>query len=90
MHLTKESEELLAALRANTCSPAHEILLSSVSKAVLGCRATFTGHKGVAEPDLYAWLQKGSSARLQELVQTWPTAAKEDLSQAVLHQVTCE
>ena len=49
MHLTKESEELLAALRANTCSPAHEILLSSVSKAVLGCRVTVAGLKVVAE-----------------------------------------
>ena len=49
MHLTKESEELLAALRANTCSPAHELLLSSVSKAVLGCRAAVTGHKDVAD-----------------------------------------
>ncbi|KAL0037621.1 hypothetical protein WJX77_005190 [Trebouxia sp. C0004] len=59
MHLTKESEQLLAALRANTCSPAHELLVPS----------------------------KGSSAKLQELVEAWPTAAKEDLSQAVLHQV---
>ncbi len=49
MHLTKEAEELLAALRANTCSPAHELLLSSVSKAVLGCKATVAGYKGVAE-----------------------------------------
>ncbi|KAL0041759.1 hypothetical protein WJX79_003625 [Trebouxia sp. C0005] len=59
MHLTRESEELLTALRANTCSPAHELLLSN----------------------------KGSSAKLQEMVQAWPTAAKEDLNQAVLHQV---
>jgi len=49
MHLTKESEELLEALRAQTCSPAHELLSSSVSKAELGCRATVAGHKGVAE-----------------------------------------
>lgn len=32
-------------------------------------------------------LQKGSTARLQELVQAWPNAAKEDLCRAILHQV---
>ncbi|KAL3138948.1 hypothetical protein ABBQ32_005760 [Trebouxia sp. C0010 RCD-2024] len=59
MVLTKESKELLIALRSDATAIAHAALTPA----------------------------KGATARLQELVQTWPNKSKDALGEAVSHQV---
>ena len=83
MQLTKESEDLLTALRSDTSAVAHAVLNPSVSISFVLPHLQFSD----ILCHTICCVQKGAAVQLQELVQAWPTKLKEDLSQAILHQV---
>lgn len=93
MVLTKESKELLIALRSDATAIAHAALTPAVS--IKSMYSTKRLYECLSSSSLYSTcysqcaLQKGATARLQELVQTWPNKSKDALGEAVSHQVSC-
>ena len=93
MPLPNEAQELLNALQAEQIAPAHDALVAKVLTHDLDISAASPGaQNAVGIPGYKALfdgvgLQKGSTARLQEILQAWPNAAKHSLHDAILHQV---